>query len=397
MKTILNFKRCFLFSFLSFVSFSYAGNPQSTPAIEPKVLPSQKIQKLTVKENTAPLKVEDSLKKDTKINAELKISDDQKIESLKNFLSKNPSNSSKAIELAELYFNQSQTEKATALLWQHIDTLDRKGILLLAKYHEKLQNPGEMARALNILIGRNENDVEAQTLLGVSLKMQKKNSEALESFKKALEINPKFEAAYFGIAEIYEKRSPPNLYELRILFQDMIDNIGPVPIYLHKLCDVNTRDQGAIESSLETCTRATNTDRNNPDSFVNLGVSLKLAGKTEEGIALLKKTAIKFPNSEYAQFTYGTILDEQKNSIEALKYYNSAVVADPKSARSWLGVAENSFTLKKYEEAYQSYRNACKFDRKNAVAFRRATANLRQNKVNEWLSKFESASEGCGF
>ncbi|MFM6930350.1 MAG: O-linked GlcNAc transferase, partial [Bdellovibrio sp.] len=65
--------------------------------------------------------------------------------------------------------------------------------------------------------------------------------------------------------------------------------------------------------------------------------------------------------------------------------------------RSWLGLASASFDMKKYEVALIAYKNACKFDKKNAVAFRRATTVLRNSRNSEWSGKFESASENCTF
>ena len=98
-----------------------------------------------------------------------------------------------------------------------------------------------------------------------------------------------------------------------------------------------------------------------------------------------------------AQYEYAKILEEQKNFIDAVKYYKAATEAGPTSGKAWLGLASTSFEIRKFEVAIIAYKNACKFDRKNASAFRKATTILRNARNSEWAGKFETASESCIF
>jgi tetratricopeptide (TPR) repeat protein len=305
------------------------------------------------------------------------------------------SNASLTASAQEL-FNKGEYDKVTALLWKDVDKLDRAGFILLARAHEKRNEPGDMARAMNLLIGKDQKDFEAHTYLGVALLMQKKNKDAMEAFKGAIELNAKFEPAYNGLIKMYEMRNPPNLYELRILYQDMIDNIGSRPLYLSKLCEINTQD-GTYEIALANCREAIVKDPSIASNHVNLAICLKATGDDVNSAATLKKAALKFPTSEIAQYEYAKLLEEQKNFIDAVKYYKAATEAGPTSAKSWMGLASTSFEIRKFEVALIAYKNACKFDRKNAAAFRKATTILRNNRNTEWAGKFESASESCTF
>lgn len=381
----LNFNRLLFTSILAFVSFlNIAHSAPPTSGQEKAAAPTVAASSApAAKEVTAPTPAADPL--------------DQKIESLKTEIRKNPRDIKKIEELAEAFYKKGEYDKTTLLLWKQIDKLDCNGIILLAKAHEQRKEPGEMIRALNILVGKDEKDFEAYTLLGKAYTLQSKNKDALEAYKKAIEINNKYEPAYLGVADMYSKRNPPNLYELRILYGDMIDNIGPKPEYLQKLCEVNAKDDNTFESAIDTCRQATQKDPKTADAYVNLGNALKSGGKDEEGVAILKKAARDFPKSEFAQYSYGKILQDQKNTVDAMKYYKAGTEADPNSARSWLGLAATSFDVKKYEIALIAYKNACKFDKKNAVAFRRATTSLKTNKVSDWIGKYESASENCGY
>lgn len=321
---------------------------------------------------------------------------EQKIERLKTEIRSHPKNAALIVDLAEILYQQGQYEKVSLLLWKHVETIGRRGLLLLANSHEKKKEPGEMLRALNILVGKDEKDFEAYTMMGKAYVQQRKSNDAMESFKKAIELNPKFEPAYDGLAAFYEKRDEPNLYELRILFQDMIKNIGNRPQYLRKLCEINTLD-GTFEAAIRSCKEAIAKDSKTADPYVYLGLSYKALGEDKQYLSTLKKAAKNHPESELAQFHYGQALEDQKNYIDAMKVYKTGTEANKEAARSWLGLATTSFELRKFEIALLAYRNACKFDKKNAVAFRRATTILRNTRNAEWTGQFESASENCTF
>lgn len=373
----LNFNRFIFTLFLSFVSFlnnAPAQSPTSVP--EPKdpvifsVTPEASPSSATTPQNN-------------------------RIETLKAEIHKNPKNIKKVVELAEAFYQTKDYEKTTLLLWKQIDKIDRPAIVLLAKSHEHRKEPAEMIRALNILVGKNEKDFEAYSLLGNAYTMQKKTKDALENYKKSIENNPKYEPAYWGVAELYEKRNPPNLYELRILFQDMVDNIGSKPAFFQKLCEVNAKDDNTFQAAIETCRQAITKDPKTADAYVNLGNSLKIAAKNDEANATLKKAANDFPKSEYAQYTYAKVLEDQKDAVDAMKYFKVGTEADPTSARCWLGLAMSSFDIKKLEVSLIAYKNACKYDRKNAMAFRKATTSLRNSKSTDWIGKFEAGAEAC--
>ncbi|WP_413585782.1 tetratricopeptide repeat protein [Bdellovibrio sp. HCB274] len=354
MKSRLNFKQLLVVIILPFVSFSLsAGTPTPT-------------------------------------------SGQDKIEKLKADIRKQPQNTQLVVKLAEEFYAQKDYQKVTLLLWKNIDKIGRPEILMLARAHEARGETGDMIRAVNNLISKNDKDAEAYSLLGNAYSLQKKPKEALENYKLAIEANPKYEPPYHALLKMYGDRTPPNYYEMRILAQDMVDNIGKRPEYLEILCDVNTKDS-TYDAGITSCRETIQLDPKRASAHVNLGLNMKGMGDDDKAKAALKKAANDFPKSEFAQYTYGRLLEDDKSSIEAMKYYKAGTGADPKSARSWLGLATTSFDIKKYDVAYIAYKNACKFDKKNAVAFRRATTVLRNSRTTDWVGKFESASENCTF
>ena len=324
------------------------------------------------------------------------LSPEQKIEKLKADIRKSPQNAPLIMDLARELYNQGQYDKTTALLWKHVDKIDRQSILLLAKSHEKRKEAPDMVRAVNLLLSKNEKDFEAHTLMGTAHQLDKKSKEAIESFKSAIEANPQYEPAYLGLIDLYEKREPPNLYELRILYQDMVQNIGSRSVYLLKLCEINTLD-GTFEAGIRSCNEAIIKDPKKADAYVYLGLSQKGMGEEGKADKTFQKTATKFPSSEFALYQYGKSLEDHKNFLEAMKVYKKATEANDKAARSWLGLATSSFEVRKYDVSLIAYKNACRLDKKTAVAFRRATTLLRNQKNSDWVRQFENSSDNCTF
>ncbi len=300
---------------------------------------------------------------------------------------------SNVLSAAELAFKKGEYNKTIELLWKNIETLDRKGLLLLTIAHEKKKEPLNMIKVANILTSKDPKDYEAFYLLGsAQLMMNKKHNEALESLKTALEINPKYQPAYEKLAEMYEQKK--NTYELRILYQDMLDNIGHKPAFLTKLCEINTKDNQA-DQALSNCKEAIQKDPTVADNYVYLGLVQLHIGETDAAKKALKAAADSHTKSEFAQYTYANLLEEQKNYLESSRYYQAGIAADPNSSRCWLGSAKSLFEIHKYDQALDAYKKACKLDQKTAVNFRKATTILRNSKNSSFSKKYEAASEAC--
>jgi tetratricopeptide (TPR) repeat protein len=294
---------------------------------------------------------------------------------------------------AEASFKKGDYDKVTDLLWKNVDTLDRKGLILLATAHEKKKEAANTLKVANILTSRNPKDFEGFYLTGLAHLMNKKNSEALEALKTALELNPKYQPAYERLAEMYEQKKNP--YELRILYQDMVEKIGPKPAFLAKLCEINALDSQE-DQAVKYCKEAITKDPKKAENHVYLGLTRAHSGDTEEAKKILKEAADSHSKSEFAQYTYANLLDESKDYLESAKYYKAGVAVDPQSARSWLGYAKATFEIHKFDQSLEAYKKACKLDQKTAVAFRRAANVLRASKEGgTWEKPFATASESC--
>lgn len=283
--------------------------------------------------------------------------------------------------------------KVISMLSPEVEKLDRQGLFALAKAYSALKKSEAAIKAYTAALSLNPEDVEAKTLIGAEQMVSNKEKEALVTLKEALEIRNDFVPAFKLLIRLYEKRK--NKYELRLLYQDLVEKIGPKAEYLTQLCELTTTD-GLYDLSEKYCQQGIEKNSKEPNNFVYLGLTRKETGKTKDAEGILKKVADDFPKSALAQNTYAQHQEEKKNFISAYAYYKKAIVADAKSVTGYLGVAQSALEIQKYQESLDGFMKACKLDKTTLPAFRKATNTLRTMKIEEWLRKFEKQSESCG-
>lgn len=313
-------------------------------------------------------------------------------QALEHKIQEQPQDSKSALELAQLYFTEKNYAKIPPLLWKHIDILRKKDFHILLRSHLELSQGEDLLRLANLLVSKNPKDFEAFHFQGKGYLLKKKEKEALGSFKKATEINPKYLPSYLSIAEIYEKKK--NLYELRALYMDMLNVFGPWADILTKLCQINTED-GLNDVAEKHCSEAVQKDPKNVSNLVNLGVIAIQLGDRPKGIERLKSATDKFPKSEVALYSYGKVLEEDKNYIDSYKVFKSCVSHDDKSDRCWVGFSNAAFQLQKLDEAHDGYKGLCKKNRSFGVHVRRAVASLRASGQKDHLQKFQDLADFC--
>lgn len=298
------------------------------------------------------------------------------------------------LKQAEELVAQKDLHGATNLLWKNISQLDRVGLIYLSKLHRDKGEWGEVTRATNIILSKTPRDEEAMTLLGeAQYRKAGKSSEAKETLQKVIEINRKYQPAYEILAQIYEK----NPYERRLLYQDMVEVFGPRPAFITQLCALNAND-GENEQGTKYCQQGVEISPQTPDNHVYLGIISKQKEEFEAAKKLLKKAAIKFPSSEFAQFEYANILESDKSWLESNQFYERCVSADGKSERCWTGVGNSSLQLRKYNRSLEAFGKSCQISgRKIAPTVRRAASIASQRKDLDWSEKLSRLAEKCSY
>ena len=142
----------------------------------------------------------------------------------------------------------------------------------------------------------------AHNNLGVALNDLGKEDAAIEQFRQAVEINPKY--------------------------ADAQNNLG---IHLH--------NKGKFEEAILHYEQALAANPDFPDAHNNLSATLYALGRKEEAIAHLRKALEACPDHALANANLGTMLLEQGKTDEAIEHFRDALAVRPQWDAAHLGLA----------------------------------------------------------
>lgn len=282
--------------------------------------------------------------------------------------------------------------KVIEILSPRLDTAPREAFLLLAEAYSGAGNHMMAAKTLNTAQAKYKNDREISTELGRTQFALNKEREAKAILKEVIDQNPKYEPAYMAMAEIYEKRK--NRYELRLLYQDLVENTGEKSNYMTKLCELSTKD-GLYDLSFNYCERGLALNAREPLNYIHLATAYKETGQSAKANQYFKKAADSFSKSEDAQASYAQFLDESKNYVQSYKYWKRATEAAPESNRVWTGFAFSSLEIQKYADTLKAFGKLCEQDRDAERQIRRAAGILKPLNQTEWFEKLTDLISKC--
>lgn len=288
---------------------------------------------------------------------------------------------------------QKKSEAIISLLAPEVEKLSHDNLVTLADAYFDSNNYLAAIKTYTACLAIDPKDYKSKTRIGLSQINLGKDKDALLTLKSSLEINSKFEPTYQVLVDYYTKKK--NKYELRLLYQDMVDNLGEKDQYITALCELCTQD-GLYEQSIKYCQKGIQLNPKSASNFSYLGLSYQETGETKKAQRFLKLAADKFPDSEIAQLNYAQLLENDKNFIQAYSYFKKATVANDKSLKGFLGLANASLEIQKYNESLSAYAEACKINRSTITAVRKATNTIRGLKNAEWAKKFDDLAEKCG-
>lgn len=296
-----------------------------------------------------------------------------------------------AIKKAQGFEDKKQFAQVVATLKPFVDRLSRSGTLLMARAYAAQADTFAELHMLQLIVAKNPADYVVQTQVGEALVKLKRNDEAVEAFQAARQTNKLYKPPYEALYALFEKE---DRYEARSLLLDMVKVFGPTPKTSTALCRSYSTDD-FLAKATELCRAAVEADPKNPENYVHLGLSLRDQEKPEEAVKVLSDAAKRFPASEWTQATAGELKASKKDFADSYRHFKQGTVADPKSVRSWVGLAQSAHELQKYDEAMASFKTACGLDRRTALQFRSAASTLRKSGNMKWYEKYQNSAFEC--
>jgi len=185
---------------------------------------------------------------------------------------------------------------------------------------------GKLQQALNDsneLLEKFPNSIVLCNITGAANAGLMKFDAAIESYKKALKINPDYADAYYNMAIVLN-------------------------------------DKGESELALEGYRQALKIKPNYADAYINMGVILKEMGDLEAAIKSYKQALKIKPNYAEAYNNMGIALKDKGDLEAAIDSYNQAVKINPNYAEAYNNIGNSHKDKGDPESAINSYKKALK-------------------------------------
>ena len=199
----------------------------------------------------------------------------------------------------------------------------------------------------------NPNFPEAYNNLGLALHRKNMLDEAIESYQKAVQLNPKYSDAYNNLADALsikgQIKAAVSYYEKALLFNpdcpDIYVNLGNV--YLKT---------GHIEKSIRYFKKAQDMSNPNlPAIFNGLGNAFLSMNQYSEAISYFQKAMEHKPSDLNSYINIGVAQKDQGNFNEAMLWYEKALTLDPNAAEAHWNMASILLLNGNFRDGWDKY------------------------------------------
>jgi tetratricopeptide (TPR) repeat protein len=260
---------------------------------------------------------------------------------------------------------------------------------------------------------------------GNDLFKQGKFDDAIEEYKKAVEINPDYAAAFrnwgLALSRLNRHEMAIPLFEKAIgISASYIDAYNDLGIALAALkryseaidaykkaiaIDPNyafaytnwasaLTSQGHYADAIPVYLKLIGIDGNNADAYNNLGIGHYNLKQFGEAIAAYTKALELNPGFIHAWNNLGLVFSNQGKLDEASDAYKKALDIDPSYPEALIGLGNVYFSRNDYDGAIENFRRAAEAKSGYAVAFFNWGLSLaNQGKYDEAISKYRQAIE----
>ncbi|CAH8584852.1 unnamed protein product [Schistosoma turkestanicum] len=198
----------------------------------------------------------------------------------------------------------------------------------------------------------NPNNAKMWNNVGHSLESEGKYSEALDYFRKAVNVQPndmgarinvgrtymnlgmpdKAEEAYYGALEYFPKPKKGQTYYARVSPKDLMVFINLANLYINK-------SPPMLEEASTLLRRAISLRSDFVDAYQNYGSVLIKLGRYEEAEKAYRNALLYQPKNPDLNYNLGVVLLESHKKSEGLSYLNTALTYNPQHEPSLFAVA----------------------------------------------------------
>jgi tetratricopeptide (TPR) repeat protein len=207
----------------------------------------------------------------------------------------------------------------------------------------------------------------AHNLWGIVLHDLKRYNEAIEQYRKGVEVDPKYAAAYInwgGALSALKKHG-----EAIKLYRKAVE-IDPKDATAYNNRGGALQELKKHDEAIEQYRKAVKIDPKHANAYYNWGNALCELEKYDEGIGQYQKVVEIDPKYARAYKNWGLALCYLEKYDEAIEQSRKAVEIDPKYADAYNNWGNALSALTKYDGAVEQFRKAIEVDPKYESAYR---------------------------
>lgn len=297
---------------------------------------------------------------------------------------------SPTIALALDYVKQGRMQDAITYLQDHLkkNPDDVKAKQVLANVYFSANDIKNAKKAyLDVL--KVEPSAETYNNLGIVYLKEENARKAVESFQKAVDLDPGFARAYFNLGEL---SLISGRFEMALGFFKKVETLDKNHPLVHYKLGISLAKTGRLEEALKEFGEAVKRDPENLRIKSDFGMAYMAAGKFNEARGEFQKVLAKVSRSTIAHFGMGLSLKAMGQKEKAIESFQKAYELSPEFIDPYLEAGDLLRKLGRVPEAIQAYKktiplyeNSLRQDPKNSLA------HLKFAKVLIYARQFKEA------
>ncbi|MEG5039288.1 MULTISPECIES: tetratricopeptide repeat protein [unclassified Microcoleus] len=225
--------------------------------------------------------------------------------------------------------------------------------------------------------------------LGFTLKNWGRYSEAIAAFEKALEIDPKFHYAWYALG--FTLKNLGRNSEAIVAFENALE-IDPKYDDAWNGLGATLQDLGRYSEAIAAFENALEIDPKYHYAWNGLGATLKDLGRYSEAIAAFENALEIDPKFHEALNGLGNVLNALGRYSEAIAAFETALEIDSKYHYAWNGLGIALIDLGRYSEAIAAFEKALEINPKDHGAWNGlGIALVNLGRYSEAIAAFEKA------
>jgi tetratricopeptide (TPR) repeat protein len=229
----------------------------------------------------------------------------------------------------------------------------------------------------------------AHAVMGLALMGKRQMDEAIASYKKAIELDPKNVLFYNVLGHVLAGKG--QLDEAIACYRKTIA-LDPKSVGAHELLGDVLARKGQVDEAIACWRKAAELAPMNAAALSNLGATLTGKGQWDEAILYLKKAIALDPKNAGVLSNLGGALAGKSQWDEAIPYLKKAIALDPKNAGAHNNLGGVLASKGQLDEAIACIQKALALDPNNAAARSSLARVGRLAAARDKLAAFQNGS-----